>query len=227
MALVLIVEDETAMANGLKDAFEFEGYETLIALDGEKGLQMAISKKPDLVILDLMLPKKTGFDMCRELRESGNKTPIIMLTARGQEIDKVLGLELGADDYMTKPFSVRELMARVKAVLRRYSEPTEKKQTSIQIGNILVDFEQYWARDEKGEIELSHKEYEILKYFLDHAGQIITRDQLLNEVWGYEAYPFSRTVDNFIVRLRKKIEINPNHPKHILTIYGVGYKFIQ
>ena len=227
MAKILIVEDEKEMAVGLKDNFEFDGHNVSIASDGEEGLALAESENPDLIILDVMLPKKSGFDVCRELRAKGVRIPIIMLTARGQEIDKVLGLELGADDYITKPFSVRELLARVKAVMRRSSEQQETNDSVVKIGSVNVNLSQYKAWEDNGEgVDFSYKEFEILKYFIDHQNQIITRDALLNDVWGYEVYPSSRTVDNFIVKLRKKIEPDPNHPKHILTVYGIGYKFI-
>ncbi|MBN2089538.1 response regulator transcription factor [candidate division KSB1 bacterium] len=227
MARILIIEDEIEMAQGLKDNFEFDGHEVTIASDGEKGLEMALTALPQLIILDIMLPKISGFDVCKAIRHKGLATPIIMLTARGQEIDKVLGLELGADDYITKPFSVRELLARVKAVLRRY----EDFSTSIpaqfnQIGKLKVDFAQYRAIDERSEVELSHKEFEILKFLLIHKGQTVSRDQLLNEIWGYEAFPTTRTVDNFIVKLRKRIEDDPDHPRHIITVYGIGYKLV-
>lgn len=227
MARILIIEDEIEMVQGLKDNFEFDGHEVAIASDGEKGLEMALTVSPQLIILDIMLPKISGFDVCKAIRHKGLATPIIMLTARGQEIDKVLGLELGADDYITKPFSVRELLARVKAVLRRY----EDFSTSIpaqfnQIGKLKVDFAQYRAMDERSEVELSHKEFEILKFLLIHKGQTVSRDQLLNEIWGYEAFPTTRTVDNFIVKLRKRIEDDPDHPRHIITVYGIGYKLL-
>jgi DNA-binding response OmpR family regulator len=226
MVRILIIEDEKEMAEGLRDNFEFEGYEVSIAGDGEKGLALAQAHPPDLILLDIMLPRKSGFDVCKELRQQGLTTPVIMLTARGQEIDKVLGLELGADDYITKPFSVRELLSRVKAVLRR-SGP-EKKQTAGQhrIGRLSVDLVRYSASDSKGPVDLSHKEFELLKFFIGHAGQIVHRDQLLDQVWGYDIYPNSRTVDNFIVRLRKKIETNPAQPKHLLTVHGFGYKLV-
>jgi DNA-binding response OmpR family regulator len=214
------------MAEGLRDNFEFEGYDVAIAGDGEKGLALAQADPPDLILLDVMLPKKSGFDVCKELRLQGLTTPIIMLTARGQEIDKVLGLELGADDYITKPFSVRELLSRVKAVLRR-SGPEKKPPTGQhRIGRLSVDLVRYSALDSKGPVELSHKEFELLKFFIEHAGQIVHRDQLLDQVWGYDIYPNSRTVDNFIVRLRKKIETNPAQPKHLLTVHGFGYKLV-
>ncbi len=227
MARILIIEDEIDMAMGLKDNFEYDGHEVLIAEDGEKGVQLALEGNPQLLILDVMLPKKSGFDVCKELRASGIKTPIIMLTARGQEIDKVLGLELGADDYITKPFSVRELLARVKAVLRRSPEKARDESTFREFGKIKVDFEHYSAYDDNGKVELTFKEFELLKYFQEHKGQIVSRDKLLDEVWGYDYFPTSRTVDNHIVKLRKKIEIDPENPKHILTVYAIGYKYID
>lgn len=224
MALILIVEDEHEMAMGLKDNFEFDGHEVLIANDGEAGLQMALEHKPELMILDVMLPKKSGLDVLKELRVKQFNAPIIMLTARGQEIDKVLGLELGADDYITKPFSIRELLARVKAVLRRASDI---QQARVVMGKLTVEFEHYAAFDENGPVELTVKEFEILKLMYDHKGETISRDDLLNKVWGYDVYPTSRTVDNHIVKLRKKVEENPAHPKHILSVHGIGYKYIE
>lgn len=227
MARILVIEDEIEMALGLKDNFEFDGHEVIIANDGEDGLQKALAESPQLIILDVMLPKKSGFDVCKELRLRGVKTPIIMLTARGQEIDKVLGLELGADDYMTKPFSVRELLARVKAVLRRTVAEENSTQNVVQAGKISVDFEHLTAQDSSNlPIEMTSKEMEILKYFVQHPGQTITRDELLDKVWGYDIYPTSRTVDNYILKLRKKIEKDPGHPHHILTVHGMGYKYI-
>ena len=227
MARILIVEDEIDLAEGLKDNFEFDGHDVIIAYDGEEGYNKVLSEKPEIILLDLMLPKKSGLDMCRELRAQGVDIPIIMLTARGQEIDKVLGLELGADDYITKPFSVRELLARVKAVLRRYPDKTKKVDNVQQIGRLTVDFNHYAAYLDGKEMELTHKEFELLKYFMEHQDQTITRDQLMNKIWGYENYPTSRTVDNYIVKLRKKIEDDPAHPTHILTVHGLGYKFIN
>ena len=227
MSRILIIEDEPEMANGLKDNFEFDGHEVFIAPDGETGKNKALDQNPDLIILDIMLPKKSGFDVCKELRSEGITTPIIMLTARGQEIDKVLGLELGADDYITKPFSVRELLARVKAVLRRYSDRQESKDSLLQIGRLKIDPLHYYAEDEQGEVELTHKEFEILKFFIENKGKTISRDQLLDNVWGYEVYPTSRTVDNHILHLRKKIEYNPENPRHLLTVHGIGYKYIE
>lgn len=227
MAKILVVEDEPQMAAGLKDNFEFDGHEVHIAEDGESAIQATLRLKPDLIILDIMLPKKSGFDVCRELRQKGVTIPIIMLTARGQEIDKVLGLELGADDYITKPFSVRELLARVHAVLRRASGQGAAFSGRHKIGRLLVDFEKYTAFDESGnEVPMTVREIELLRYLAENPGRSLSRDELLNRVWGYENYPYSRTVDNFIMRLRKLIEENPSKPKHILTVHGIGYRFV-
>ena len=226
MPSILIVEDETELASGLKDNFEFDGYDVFLASDGETGLHLAIERQPNLIILDIMLPKMSGLDLCKELRSRGVSTPKIMLTARSQEIDKVLGLEFGADDYITKPFSIRELLARVKAVIRRF--PDSKKNTRLySIGKLTIDFDHYLAEDVNGKVELTYKEFEILKYFRENKGQVITRDKLLDDVWGYEHFPTSRTVDNHIVKLRKKVEIDPKQPRHILTVHGIGYKYID
>ncbi|MBN2357600.1 response regulator transcription factor [candidate division KSB1 bacterium] len=227
MAKILVIEDETEMAQGLKDNFEFDGHTVLIAGDGEQGLQMAQNTDIHLILLDIMLPKKSGLDVCKELRAMGIKTPVIMLTARGQEIDKVLGLEFGADDYITKPFSVRELLARVKAVLRRYPPVDGTAEKKIRIGKLTVNFQRYQAEDDKGEVELTHKEFDMLKYFYEHKGRVVSREQLLDDVWDYNASPTTRTIDNHILKLRKKIEINPEHPRHLLTVHGIGYKYIE
>ncbi|HOT96568.1 MAG TPA: response regulator transcription factor [bacterium] len=224
MAKILIIEDEPEMARGLRDNFEFDGHTVAVAADGEEGLKRALEPGIDLIILDVMLPKKSGLDVCRELRAARHTTPVIMLTARGQEIDKVLGLELGADDYITKPFSVRELLARVKAVLRRTGGQGES--APVQMGRLTLDFASYHAEDATGEVELTHKEFEILKYLHQHKGETISREQLLTEVWGYEASPTSRTVDNHMLLLRKKLEEDAEHPRHILTVHRVGYKYI-
>ncbi len=223
MARILLVEDEKEMAAGLKDNFEFDGHEVLIAEDGEAGLEMALNACPDLILLDLMLPKMSGLDVCRKLREKGKHVPIIMLTARGQEMDKVVGLELGADDYITKPFGLRELLARVHAVLRRY-QSSEKKDESCVIGRLSLDFQHYTARDDQGEVTLTHKEFLILQFLYQQHGQTVSRDDLLSHVWGEDVYPTTRTVDNQILKLRKKVEKNPAKPQHILTIHGIGYK---
>jgi DNA-binding response OmpR family regulator len=226
MSRILIVEDEKKMAEGIRDNLEFEGHSVRIVDTGEKCLEAVQSDPPDLILLDLMLPKMSGFDVCKTLRQKKIRTPVIILTAKGQEIDKVLGLELGADDYITKPFSLRELISRIKAVLRR-SSPDREAPGVCRIGLLDVDFGRYTATDAKGPVDLSHKEFELLRYFFEHAGQIVNRDQLLDRVWGYDIYPNSRTVDNFIVRLRKKIEPNPSQPRHLLTVHGFGYKLVM
>jgi DNA-binding response OmpR family regulator len=223
---VLLIEDEPGLVLTLTDRLRSEGFEVAAATDGMSGRDRACGEPWDLILLDVMLPGMSGFDVCREIRQKGVLTPVIMLTARGQEIDKVLGLELGADDYITKPFSVRELLSRVKAVLRRSGSEKKTAGDLHQIGRLSVDLVRYSASDAKGPVDLSHKEFELLKFFIEHAGQIVHRDQLLDQVWGYDIYPNSRTVDNFIVRLRKKIEINPAQPKHLLTVHGFGYKLI-
>ena len=227
MSDILIIEDEAQMRSGLKDNLEFEGYAVNVAEDGQIGLDKSLSKSYDLIILDVMLPKLSGFDVCKKIREKGIKTPIIMLTAKGEEIDKVLGLELGADDYVTKPFSLRELLARVKAILRRTDESSSKAQQKITIGKLEIDFNSYTAMVEGKSVAMTHKEYEIVKYLWQHKGATVSRDNLLEEVWGYDDYPTTRTVDNFILKLRQKIEINPNRPKRILTVHGIGYKLVM
>lgn len=224
MAAILVVEDEPAMQLGLKDNLELESYAVEVAADGETGLTKIKSGNFDLILLDVMLPKLSGFDVCKAARAAGITTPIILLTARGEEIDKVLGLELGADDYMTKPFSVRELLARIKAHLRR-SKPY-RVTPGLQIGRLQLDFHAFRAEENGSEVKLSHKEFEILTYLYAHKNQVVSRHALLENVWGYEEQPTTRTVDNFMVRLRQKVEVNPNQPKVILTVHGTGYKLI-
>jgi DNA-binding response OmpR family regulator len=223
---ILVVDDEPNMSRGLRDNLEFEGYDVDVAGDGEAGLNAILGTRYDLVLLDVMMPRLSGFDVCRKVREAGVDVPIIFLTAKGEEIDKVVGLELGSDDYITKPFSVRELLARVKAILRRKSPP-EKETDKARIGRLTVDFGGFTARDENGEVKMSHKEFEILRYLLQHRNEIISRHDLLHNVWGYEEMPTTRTVDNFIVKLRHKVEVDVNNPRIILTVHGTGYKLIQ
>ena len=225
MKKILVIEDEPQMRLGLRDNLELEGYEVETAADGDEGLQKAGTFGPDLVILDVMLPKKNGFDVCRDLRSKSNSTPIVMLTARSAETDKVLGLELGADDYVTKPFSITELLARVRAVLRR-SGVQKPAADVIRIGDIEIDFKLHQARRAKQRIEFTAREFDLLRYFVLHTGQVVTREQILNEVWGYEEFPTTRTIDNFVAKLRQKIEKAPHAPEHILTIHGSGYKFV-
>lgn len=226
MTKILIVEDEPNMRLGLKDNLEFEGYNVELAENGEEGLNKILDNKYDLIILDVMMPKMSGFDVCKNARKSGVITPIILLTAKGEEIDKVLGLELGADDYVTKPFSVRELIARVKAILRRSENLSLSESKSVKIGKLEVDFNGYKAVSGKKDVQMSHKEFEILHYLWKKKNTTVSRDDLLTEIWGYDETPTTRTVDNFILKLRQKIEVDPNHPKIILTVHGVGYKMI-
>lgn len=223
---ILIVEDEPDMVLGLKDNFEFEGYEVVTAADGLAGLERARAMKPDLLVLDIMLPKLSGLEVCKILRGEGYDKPIIMLTARGQEIDKVVGLELGADDYVTKPFSVRELLARVRAILRR-SEGTKKRLQRYRFADVELDFEGYKATRGGAALDLSPREFELLRYLIERKGETVSRDKLLEDVWGYESYPSTRTVDTHIAKLRSKIGDSGQEPKHILTIHGFGYKFID
>jgi len=226
MKRILVIEDEPQMLLGLRDNLELEGYEVATAADGDEGLQKAASFQPDLVILDVMLPRKNGFDVCRELRARSIATPVVMLTARNQETDKVLGLELGADDYVTKPFSITELLARVRAVLRRSGSRPSGAADAHRIGDLEIDFRVHQARRGKQRVEFTAREFELLRYFVTHIGQVVTREQILNEVWGYEEFPTTRTIDNFVAKLRQKIEKSPHAPEHILTIHGSGYKFV-
>jgi two-component system alkaline phosphatase synthesis response regulator PhoP len=222
---ILIVEDEPAMVAGLRDNFEYEGYEVISAGDGVTGLERALKDSPDLVVLDVMMPRMSGLDVCKQLKAQRPAVPIIMLTARGQEIDKVVGLELGADDYVTKPFSVRELMARVKAVLRR-SSSIVPAQEIYRFSDVEVNVRSNEVRRNGELIDLSSKEFALLSYFIAHPVETLSRDRLLDAVWGYENYPSTRTVDTHIVHLRQKLEPNPEEPRFILTVHGSGYKFV-
>jgi DNA-binding response OmpR family regulator len=233
---ILIVEDEEGLAEGIRLNLEAEGFTVDWARDGSEGLRKALvdpPNSPDLLILDIMLPGKNGLDVCRELRRRSITTPIIMLTAKGEEIDKVLGLELGADDYMTKPFSIRELLARIKVQLRREEarppqvprEPAPLK--SFRLGDTELDFVRFKVRRGGREQNLTSMEVEILRYLIEHRGEVVTRDALLDKIWGYEKFPTTRTVDSHILKLRKKIEPDPANPRHILSVYGEGYRFID
>jgi two-component system alkaline phosphatase synthesis response regulator PhoP len=222
---ILIVEDEPAMVAGLRDNFEYEGYEVISADDGVAGLDRALTDNPDLVVLDVMMPRMSGLDVCKQLKAKRPSLPIIMLTARGQEIDKVVGLELGADDYVTKPFSIRELMARVKAVLRRASPQTPAADV-YQFSDVEVNIRSNEVRRAGQVVDLSSKEFALLSYFISNPAETLSRDQLLDAVWGYDNYPNTRTVDTHIVHLRQKLEPNPEDPRFILTIHGSGYKFV-
>ena len=226
MTAILVIEDSETLALGLRSNFEFEGYEVVTASDGVAGLERARALKPDLVILDIMLPKLSGLEVCKTLRSEGFQTPIIMLTARGQEIDKVVGLELGADDYVTKPFSIRELLARVRAILRR-TDGTKKRLQKYRFSDVELDFEAYRAKKGGAPLELSPREFELLRYLIERKGETVSRDKLLEDVWGYESYPSTRTVDTHIAKLRAKIGDSGSDPRYILTIHGVGYKFVD
>ncbi len=224
---ILIVEDEEGLAAGIKLNLEGEGFTVDWARDGSEGLRKAVEDTPDLIILDIMLPKKTGLDVCRELRHQNINTPIIMLTAKGEEIDKVLGLELGADDYMTKPFSIRELLARINVQLRREKTQAGMPSKSYRFGDMEVDFARFKLRRGDKDIKLTSLEVEILRYMIDHRGEVVTRDALLDKIWGYEKFPTTRTVDSHILKLRKKIEKDPSNPRYILSVYGGGYRFVD
>jgi two-component system alkaline phosphatase synthesis response regulator PhoP len=224
-AKILVVEDEPAMVAGLRDNFEFEGYEVITAQDGIEGLERALEESPDLVVLDVMMPRMSGLEVCKQLRAKRASLPIIMLTARGQEIDKVVGLELGADDYVTKPFSIRELLARVKSVLRRTAVlPKDKEQHSFS--DVEVDLRRCRVVRSGKALDISSKEFDLLKYFICHSGETLSRDRLLEDVWGYENYPTTRTVDTHLVRLRQKLEPDPEQPQYFLTVHGTGYRFV-
>ncbi len=225
MSLILVIEDDPSILRGLADNLRFESYEVLTAADGEAGYRMIREHKPDLIILDLMLPKLSGYELCRKARGEGVATPILMLTARGEEADRVLGLDLGADDYVTKPFSVRELLARVRALLRR-AQPPNAPLDELRFDDVEVDFRSYEARKGGQPLEMTRKEFQLLRALAARAGEVVTRDELLNEVWGYENYPSTRTVDNHIASLRTKLETDPGDPRHLKTVHGVGYKFV-
>jgi len=225
MSRILVVEDDPAILRGLTDNLRFESYEVLTAADGETGYRLIQEKKPDLIILDLMLPKLSGYEVCRKVRGEGLTTPILMLTARGEEGDRVLGLDLGADDYVSKPFSVRELLARVRALLRR-AHPPRALPDELRFDDVVVDFRGFEARKGEKKLEMTRKEFGVLRLLAARAGEVVTRDELLNEVWGYENYPTTRTVDNHVALLRAKLEDNPSEPRHLLTIHGVGYKLV-
>jgi DNA-binding response OmpR family regulator len=224
MSRILVVEDDPAMSVALRDGFEFEKHVVEMASDGEEGLHAATRSDHDVIILDVMLPKKSGLDVCRELRKSGNNTPIIMLTARGQEVDKIVGLKLGADDYVTKPFSFMELLARLEAIMRRTKRAAPGEE--VEFGEMKLDFRKYQATKSDLPVELTQREFRILRYFLDHANEVVSREALLHHVWGYDSSAFTRTVDTHMARLRQKIERVPGEPRHLLTVHRVGYRFV-
>ncbi len=225
MARVLVVEDDPDMAVGLRDNLEFEGFEVSVARNGEAAVSLATEQRPDLILLDIMLPGRDGLDVCRILRRRGLAMPVIMLTARGQESDKIIGLETGADDYVTKPFSVRELMARVRAQLRRTAQ--QAGDTDLyRFGDVELDFRKHLATKAGRRMAMTPREFEMMKYFIRRRGETVTREELLDRVWGLTNYPFSRTVDNHIAKLRQKIERSPADPEFLITVHKVGYKFL-
>jgi len=226
MVKILIIEDEPDIRLGLEKNLTYEGYEVETVADGESGLDRLKTESYNLILLDIMLPGIDGFDLCKQLREEGINTPIIYLTARGQEMDKVIGLELGAEDYITKPFSLRELSARIKVVLRRQGKDNNEKNTIIHLGKIDADLKNYVARSEGRVVNMTHREFEILKYLFHKKNEVVSREELLEEIWGKEEFVTRRTVDNFIYKLRKIIEVNLDNPEHIITVHKVGYKLI-
>lgn len=223
---ILLVEDEPGLVLTLTDLLQSENYQVESATDGESGLKLAKEQPFDLLILDVMLPRKNGFDILRDLRQQGFQTPAIMLTARGQIIDKILGLKLGADDYLTKPFDAGELLARIEAILRRAPEIAALNSEVYVFGDIRVDFRRAEVTRGGDVIELAAREYQLLRHFIEHRETTLSRDDLLNGVWGYDAMPVTRTVDVHVGLLRQKLEPNPRHPQYFLTVHGLGYKFI-
>jgi DNA-binding response OmpR family regulator len=224
MSRILIVEDELPLQRALADNFTFESHEVFTAADGETGYRLAKEKDPDLLILDLMLPRMSGYDVCRKLRADGVMTPILMLTARGEEQDRVVGLDLGADDYVTKPFSIRELSARVRALLRR-PKPLRTLPDELRVDGVDVDFRSYEATRNGRPLHLTRKEYHLLRLLVSRPGEAVSREELLKEVWGEDTFVTDRTVDTHMNNLRAKIEPNPPHPRHLITVHGIGYRW--
>jgi DNA-binding response OmpR family regulator len=226
MSTVLIIEDDSAILRGLKDILQYERYDVLVATDGQAGYRLALDRKPDLVILDLMLPRMSGLEVCCKLRAESFSQPILMLTARGEESDRVLGLDLGADDYVTKPFSIRELLARVRALLRRTQAEEATLPNELRFDDVVVDFRAFEALKNGVAIEMTPKEFGLLRMLAAKAGDVVTRDDLLNGVWGFDNFPSTRTVDTHMASLRAKLEDDPATPRHLITVHGVGYKLI-
>ena len=224
MKRLLLIEDEPGLVLTLTDRLAREGYAVESSADGESGLERAAAEAFDLILLDVMLPRMTGFDVVRDLRRRGVDTPVIMLTARGQVVDRVVGLKLGADDYVTKPFEMVELLARIEAKLRRAPAAPHPAE-GHQFGDIRIDFRRAEVSKNHAPLDLSAREFQLLRYFIEHRGATLTREELLNEVWGYTAMPSTRTVDVHVAWLRQKVEPNPRHPQYILTVHGMGYKF--
>ncbi len=224
---ILLVEDEAGLILTLTDRLRSEGFDVKSATDGEQGLSFALNESFDLIILDVMLPKKNGLDVCRDLRQKNVTTPILMLTAKGETIDKVLGLKLGADDYLTKPFEVMELLARIEALLRRSPQTTNNSPDAFRFGDVQIDFRRAEVSKNNCPVELSAIEFKLLQFLIENRGAVHSRDKLLDAVWGYDAMPTTRTVDVHVAWLRQKLEANPKHPQFIQTVHGLGYKFIS
>jgi len=226
METVLIIEDDPSILLGLQKNLKFEGYDVLTAADGERGLELAIDRPPDLIILDIMLPKISGFEICKTLKKNNIQVPIIILSAKDQEIDKIMGLDLGADDYVVKPFNIRELVARINAVMRR-KRMYEQQGTpdSFRFGTLVLDLKGQTLEKDGAPLETSVREFKLLKFFVENRGKVLDRKEILNKVWGYDYFGTARTIDNFITKLRQKVEDDPDDPKHIVTVRGVGYKF--
>ncbi len=226
---ILLVEDEEGLILTLTDRLESEGYEVVSKSNGQEGFETACSESFDMIILDVMLPKKNGYDVCRDLRQQGIRTPILMLTAKGETIDKVLGLKLGADDYLTKPFEVMELLARIEALIRRSPAQSNSSNPNgiFRFGDVAIDFKRAELRKDSSPVELSAMEFKLLQFLVENRGVVHTRDHLLDAVWGYDAMPSTRTVDVHIAWLRQKIEENPRKPHYIQTVHGIGYKFAE
>lgn len=227
METVLIIEDDPSILLGLQKNLKFEGYDVLTASDGERGLELAIDRPPDLIILDIMLPKISGFEICKTLKKNNIQVPIIILSAKDQEIDKIMGLDLGADDYVTKPFSIREMIARINAVMRRKRRFDQQGTAErVKFGKLTLDLKGQVLLKDGEPLETSVREFKLLKFFVENKGKVLDRKEILNKVWGYDYFGTARTIDNFITKLRQKVEDDPDDPKHILTVRGVGYKFM-
>jgi DNA-binding response OmpR family regulator len=224
--LILLIEDEEDLIMGLEDAFAFEGYRVTAADSGERGITMAADLHPDLIILDLMLPGVNGYQVCEQIRRRDKAVPILILSARSQESDIIRGLEAGADDYVTKPFSIGELLARVRTIFRRVSAIPKRPSTKIEVGDVVIDIENHVAQVQGKRVPLGFYETAILQLLNERRGVPVSRDEILDNVWGLDANPTNRTVDNFILKLRRKIEPDPTSPKYVLTVYGQGYKLI-
>lgn len=224
-ARILVIEDEPDMLTILRDNLEFEGYQVAMARTGEEGVTLAMQDPPDVVLLDVMLPGMSGYDVCRKLRGHGFTSPVILVTARNSEVDRIAGLDLGADDHIGKPFNIGEVLARVRVQLRRARGEGPPLCDEFRFGNILVDLRRQTVKRGGKRIDMSSREFQLLSYFILHRGELVTRNQLLTDVWGYSHIPITRPIDNFVSKLRSKLEPEPQHPRYILTVYGTGYRF--